>query len=304
MSAERNLRKHGTSLSVHDLVHDSIQVFEPYSTDKPISDRFVWAGDGKVMCRGARPFAIPFPTVQREQGSTAPAPIVIPGLTVNLAQYTGRRSKQLALTAPPTPSEPRFAQLKNRVRSLVPHFEDCTPAEVEMLAIAGFYWDEVGMACFWCQTRLLKFSSTPVEEHHRLAPQCPFIRGMMVRTPTAAEREKAVGFLMLSSPVTDLLETGFDESVLRRVMSSVYDGRHASPKPRQLLDLLSADQLASHKSVVSDGPKLACRVCMDSQIDVLLLPCGHLCTCLECSNELRTCPVCRTKITARHIAKL
>ncbi|CAN0516181.1 unnamed protein product, partial [Laminaria digitata] len=30
--------------------------------------------------------------------------------------------------------------------------------------------------------------------------------------------------------------------------------------------------------------------------DVLLLPCGHLCSCASCAPALRSCPICRAGI--------
>eukprot|EP00297_Palpitomonas_bilix_P004871 CAMPEP_0113899440 /NCGR_PEP_ID=MMETSP0780_2-20120614/20032_1 /TAXON_ID=652834 /ORGANISM="Palpitomonas bilix" /LENGTH=675 /DNA_ID=CAMNT_0000891607 /DNA_START=222 /DNA_END=2249 /DNA_ORIENTATION=- /assembly_acc=CAM_ASM_000599 len=40
-----------------------------------------------------------------------------------------------------------------------------------------------------------------------------------------------------------------------------------------------------------------CKVCMDSDIDVILTPCNHLCVCHICSEALHTCPICREEIT-------
>merc|ERR1719158_172597 len=39
-----------------------------------------------------------------------------------------------------------------------------------------------------------------------------------------------------------------------------------------------------------------CKICMDSEVGVVFLPCGHLCSCVLCAPSLRDCPVCRTNI--------
>lgn len=39
-----------------------------------------------------------------------------------------------------------------------------------------------------------------------------------------------------------------------------------------------------------------CKVCLDSDVNVLFLPCRHLVCCEECSNALKTCPCCRAQI--------
>ena len=40
-----------------------------------------------------------------------------------------------------------------------------------------------------------------------------------------------------------------------------------------------------------------CVVCMDKPYNMLILECGHLCVCDECSGLIRQCPMCRGSIT-------
>ncbi|NXW87293.1 BIR7B protein, partial [Alopecoenas beccarii] len=39
-----------------------------------------------------------------------------------------------------------------------------------------------------------------------------------------------------------------------------------------------------------------CKVCMDRDVSVVFVPCGHLVTCGECASNLRLCPICRAVI--------
>ncbi|XP_078493357.1 baculoviral IAP repeat-containing protein 8-like isoform X3 [Ciona intestinalis] len=39
-----------------------------------------------------------------------------------------------------------------------------------------------------------------------------------------------------------------------------------------------------------------CKICLDKVADIVFVPCGHLCTCTECAEALRKCPICRSKI--------
>ena len=39
-----------------------------------------------------------------------------------------------------------------------------------------------------------------------------------------------------------------------------------------------------------------CRVCMDKEINIVFLPCGHLSTCEMCSKSLSHCPICSNVI--------
>jgi hypothetical protein len=39
-----------------------------------------------------------------------------------------------------------------------------------------------------------------------------------------------------------------------------------------------------------------CKVCMDRRINTVLIRCGHMCVCMDCSNQLDRCPICRSHI--------
>lgn len=36
-----------------------------------------------------------------------------------------------------------------------------------------------------------------------------------------------------------------------------------------------------------------CKVCMDKEVNIVFIPCGHLVVCRECAPSLRKCPICR-----------
>jgi hypothetical protein len=39
-----------------------------------------------------------------------------------------------------------------------------------------------------------------------------------------------------------------------------------------------------------------CVVCLEREREVVLHPCRHYCLCIECSDRLRQCPMCRRRI--------
>lgn len=41
-----------------------------------------------------------------------------------------------------------------------------------------------------------------------------------------------------------------------------------------------------------------CKICMDNEVGIVFLPCGHLATCVTCAPNLEDCPVCRSSIKA------
>lgn len=41
-----------------------------------------------------------------------------------------------------------------------------------------------------------------------------------------------------------------------------------------------------------------CKICMDKEVGVLFLPCGHVLACTACAPALKDCPMCREPIKA------
>ena len=62
------------------------------------------------------------------------------------------------------------------------------------------------------------------------------------------------------------------------------------------------NKLANRKiytaSYQSMNLKDECLVCMDKPLSVALVPCGHVCYCLECAEreKIKECPNCRSKV--------
>uniref|UniRef100_A0A672HLY7 RING-type E3 ubiquitin transferase n=1 Tax=Salarias fasciatus TaxID=181472 RepID=A0A672HLY7_SALFA len=54
------------------------------------------------------------------------------------------------------------------------------------------------------------------------------------------------------------------------------------PSPEELLRQLQEER--------------TCKVCMDKQVSIVFIPCGHLVVCGDCAASLRHCPICRAVI--------
>ncbi|KAK9871338.1 hypothetical protein WA026_011605 [Henosepilachna vigintioctopunctata] len=76
----------------------------------------------------------------------------------------------------------------------------------------------------------------------------------------------------------------------------------SSPTPSDDVPLAKVPDLSKKLSLEEENRILReqrlCKVCMDNEVGVVFLPCGHFATCVNCAPNLQDCPVCRTTIKA------
>ncbi|NXU96025.1 BIR7B protein, partial [Cettia cetti] len=60
--------------------------------------------------------------------------------------------------------------------------------------------------------------------------------------------------------------------------------------------LLAPSQLSTEEKLRRLQEERTCKVCMDKDVSVVFVPCGHLVACEECALNLRLCPICRAVI--------
>ncbi|KAM8834749.1 baculoviral IAP repeat-containing protein 2 [Synchiropus picturatus] len=75
-----------------------------------------------------------------------------------------------------------------------------------------------------------------------------------------------------------------DVHLLRELMAQSNEA--ASPS-QDLSDLPMEEQLRRLQE------ERTCKVCMDKEVNIVFIPCGHLVVCKECAPSLRKCPICR-----------
>jgi len=68
----------------------------------------------------------------------------------------------------------------------------------------------------------------------------------------------------------------------------------------QSMPLLGEEKETKNVDLESENARLkeqrTCKICMDAEVGVVFLPCGHLCCCVNCAPALKDCPVCRRNI--------
>ncbi|KAM7090566.1 baculoviral IAP repeat-containing protein 7 isoform 1-T1 [Ciconia maguari] len=106
-------------------------------------------------------------------------------------------------------------------------------------------------------------------------------------------------YLSESELISDLLQPDWEES------SSAEESRDAVQRETETSreEMQSVQQKESDESRMSTEEQLRrlqeermCKVCMDRDVSVVFVPCGHLVACGECALNLRLCPICRAVI--------
>ncbi|XP_035197482.1 E3 ubiquitin-protein ligase LRSAM1 isoform X2 [Oxyura jamaicensis] len=131
----------------------------------------------------------------------------------------------------------------------------------------------------------------PVFAHHRISLQ-------VLSTMTASDLEKM-----------GVTETGLQRAILRRAQEILAVAK-TIPELLKMVDAEvpaapepSAPEEEAPSTVTPTAPPLRwdekseCVVCMEQEAQTVFLPCGHVCCCQTCCEQLRACPLCRKDIT-------
>lgn len=61
------------------------------------------------------------------------------------------------------------------------------------------------------------------------------------------------------------------------------------------------DQAKETEANQAKRPRLSnCSVCLVKPSDHVLLPCGHVCLCRKCMQNIHTCPLCKSEVQSKH----
>ena len=42
--------------------------------------------------------------------------------------------------------------------------------------------------------------------------------------------------------------------------------------------------------------KVDCKICLEGSVEMVFIPCGHICACNSCAERVTSCPLCRKTI--------
>lgn len=160
------------------------------------------------------------------------------------------------------------------------------------LADAGFFYLNVGdqVRCFSCNLSLRHWEKTddPWTEHikFRVDP-CAYTK--LCKGKNAHDRITIVDEEDECSPTatTSTINANDKKKKVRKSETK------ASP-----MSTIKDDDKKETKSETTSttGVDFLCKVCLDSELQVAFMPCGHYVSCVKCSFGCKCCPVCRLDI--------
>ena len=69
--------------------------------------------------------------------------------------------------------------------------------------------------------------------------------------------------------------------------------REQQAKYQEQLDVLGQELQQSRTNPPPAGGANECVLCMENDVEVAFVPCGHFCVCVGCAAGLAQCPICR-----------
>ncbi|KAL1262521.1 hypothetical protein QQF64_007786 [Cirrhinus molitorella] len=199
------------------------------------------------------------------------------------------------------------------------------PIDPERLARAGFYstGEQDQVLCFRCGGGLKGWrpDEDPWEEHARNYPGCSFvlaekgeeyISSVQLRYPNRdhsrssqngfSSHEEAAQKVLQSEIAQKAVEMGFDPiKVEQTILQKLRQNTKGYTSVEALIQDLSEQESDITIPEKADDPMMKleklqreklCKVCMDRDINIVFIPCGHLVTCQKCSEPLNKCPIC------------
>lgn len=200
------------------------------------------------------------------------------------------------------------------------------PVCPERLARAGFYstGEADKVLCFRCGGGMKGWQpeEDPWAEHAKYYPGCSFLlaekgqefvssiqlRGPQENRATSSHQNGFSGErndVLQSALAQKAIEMGLERSVVERIIleKTSRTGSGYSSLEALIQDCLKCPPQSNgaEAGVRGDDPleklrklqrEKLCKICMDKDVSIVFIPCGHLVSCKECSVMLTKCPIC------------
>jgi baculoviral IAP repeat-containing protein 7/8 len=137
---------------------------------------------------------------------------------------------------------------------------------------AGFYYTSRGdfVFCYYCGlcVRDWEVTDDPWFEHARWNSTCPYL--VLLKGQSFIDNVK-------------------QEMLVRTAMKDLEHGENLESKNQVTVK----SDTGSESNTVHDN---LCKICLERELRLVFLPCGHFCACLTCGLQVNACPICRGQV--------
>ncbi|XP_069131319.1 E3 ubiquitin-protein ligase XIAP-like [Argopecten irradians] len=110
--------------------------------------------------------------------------------------------------------------------------------------------------------------------------------------------------------VTRAMDMGYTTETIRKAIQMFF-GKEFNKPLQCLIDMkdieekikqkMTEDERIQREAEIEDlRMRLKCKVCLENELEMVFLPCCHLCTCVDCETLLTKCPICREQKTGKN----
>lgn len=193
------------------------------------------------------------------------------------------------------------------------------------------------VTCFYCNGSLHKWGANdnPMIEHARWFPSCLYAKHLcgdelhgkiqiskkqlLKKNKTDENQIARLVVARLDLPETRLLLKRFPQNVVRRCIEDQFrlnnddfasnaDMMMACVILKKQIDIIQgcAENIKvphsrnphENQRQTAKRPADECSICLTEEKQIACMPCGHLCACVPCGYSMKTCPICREKISS------
>ncbi|MEJ1281068.1 baculoviral IAP repeat-containing 3 [Cricetulus griseus] len=176
-----------------------------------------------------------------------------------------------------------------RVRTFF-NWPPSAPVHPQQLASAGFYYTVVHFGLGESSEDVVMMN-TPVV---KAALEMGFSRSLVRQTVQRQILATGENYRTVSDLVIGLLDA---EDEIREEQKE--QAAEEIESVRQDVRRLPTDDIAAlpmEEQLRKLQEERTCKVCMDREVSIVFIPCGHLVVCKDCAPSLRKCPICRGTI--------
>lgn len=164
----------------------------------------------------------------------------------------------------------------------------------EMSRAGFFYWNSQAdrVICFSCGVMVngWKEFHDPWERHIESNQSCDFVKMMMGQDYIKSKISRS--WRDRDTLYEEVVVAATSAAAAAAVAAAVADGTVVYTSKSELVsEAIENSQLEAWENE-QDGSKL-CKICLDKEYDVILIPCAHIVCCTSCSFNVTTCPTCR-----------